>query len=166
MFVVANFQRDFFFFSFFDFFSNGRLEKKLIFEESMSKQLLIEAMKQWVRTQPKANVSDAFIGRFTDAVMKNAQELTLSQGRFTYPGLGSFTVRARAARQGRNPQTGEALHIPARNAIRFSAATRFKELAQEADVEVYETRSRVQASGNTAGEPPEASGETSSRGWF
>lgn len=36
------------------------------------------------------------------------------------PGFGSFTVRERAARSGRNPRTGEAITIAARRRVHFS----------------------------------------------
>lgn len=41
-------------------------------------------------------------------------------------GFGKFSVTARAARQGRNPQTGEAIQIGASNAPKFSAASALK----------------------------------------
>lgn len=43
------------------------------------------------------------------------------------PGLGSFNVRERKARKGRNPQTGEELQIPARKAVRFSPTKALRE---------------------------------------
>jgi DNA-binding protein HU-beta len=42
--------------------------------------------------------------------------------RIALPGLGSFCTTARKARTGRNPRTGAALKIPARKAVKFSAA--------------------------------------------
>jgi len=38
------------------------------------------------------------------------------------PGIGSFSVVQRAARTGRNPQTGKTITIPARKAVKFSVA--------------------------------------------
>ena len=46
-------------------------------------------------------------------------------------GFGSFQLRARAARKGRNPQTGEEIDIKASNSPGFSAAKAFKDLANE-----------------------------------
>ncbi|MDR3629839.1 MAG: HU family DNA-binding protein [Desulfocapsaceae bacterium] len=34
-------------------------------------------------------------------------------------GFGSFSIARREARQGKNPQSGETIQIPARNAVRF-----------------------------------------------
>lgn len=42
-------------------------------------------------------------------------------------GFGTFAVKKRAPRNGRNPQTGETIKIPARKAIRFSAGKSLKE---------------------------------------
>jgi DNA-binding protein HU-beta len=43
------------------------------------------------------------------------------------PGLGIFRLRKMKARVGRNPQTGEAINIPARKKVGFSVAKTFKE---------------------------------------
>jgi len=43
------------------------------------------------------------------------------------PGLGIFRLRKMKARMGRNPQTGEAIKIPARKKVGFSVAKTFKE---------------------------------------
>jgi len=42
-------------------------------------------------------------------------------------GLGILQVRKRAARMGRNPATGEAIHIPAKKKIAFRASKELKE---------------------------------------
>ncbi len=46
-------------------------------------------------------------------------------------GLGTFRVKERAARKGRNPKTGEEVDIPASKKIAFSAAKELKEAVQE-----------------------------------
>ena len=43
------------------------------------------------------------------------------------PGLGTFRKVQTKARMGRNPQTGEAIKIPARKKVRFSVAKSFKD---------------------------------------
>lgn len=46
-------------------------------------------------------------------------------------GFGSFVVRHRGAREGKNPQTGDAIHIPEKNQVAFRPGTRLREqLAQ------------------------------------
>lgn len=42
-------------------------------------------------------------------------------------GFGTFSVKGREARNGRNPLTGATLHIPATNAVKFSAGKDLKE---------------------------------------
>jgi DNA-binding protein HU-beta len=43
-------------------------------------------------------------------------------------GFGSFSVKKRKAREGRNPKTGETIKIPASKAVRFSVGKDLKEL--------------------------------------
>lgn len=43
------------------------------------------------------------------------------------PGFGSFKVKERAARKGRNPQTGKEINIPARKVVTFSAGKTLKD---------------------------------------
>jgi DNA-binding protein HU-beta len=43
-------------------------------------------------------------------------------------GFGAFTPTSRAARVGRNPQTGSAVNIPASNGVKFAPSTAFKAL--------------------------------------
>ena len=47
-------------------------------------------------------------------------------GRIAYPDFGTFTVKKRAARQGRNPRTGKTLTIAASKTVGFKAAPKFK----------------------------------------
>lgn len=65
-------------------------------------------------TKTQANTAlDAFV----DAVTK-----TLKKGdKVTLVGFGTFSVSKRAARNGRNPQTGEVIKIKARKVARFKA---------------------------------------------
>ena len=46
---------------------------------------------------------------------------------FTIPGLGKLIVRKRKARMGRNPQTGEAIKIPAKKVLKFTIAKAAKD---------------------------------------
>ena len=46
--------------------------------------------------------------------------------RFTYPGFGTWTVRARKARRGRNPQTGEEIKIKASKTVAFKPSLTYK----------------------------------------
>jgi len=46
---------------------------------------------------------------------------------FTFPGVGKLVVRSYKARMGRNPQTGEAIKIPARKRLKFVVAKAAKD---------------------------------------
>lgn len=46
---------------------------------------------------------------------------------FSYPGFGTFEVRKRKARKGRNPQTGEIIKIKASKTVGFRAAKALKD---------------------------------------
>jgi DNA-binding protein HU-beta len=62
---------------------------------------------------------DFVLGSITGAVQKG-EEVALH-------GFGRFKVTERGARTGRNPQTGEAVKIPASKRVKFEAAKAFKE---------------------------------------
>lgn len=66
-------------------------------------------------------------GHAVDAVLKFVQD-TLAKGeKLTLVGFGSFEVRERAARKGRNPQTGAEIQIPATKAPAFKPGKSLKE---------------------------------------
>ncbi|MBT5633626.1 MAG: HU family DNA-binding protein, partial [Nitrospina sp.] len=46
--------------------------------------------------------------------------------RFAYPSFGTFTVRSRKARKGRNPRTGEEIKIKASKTVGFKPAPTLK----------------------------------------
>ncbi len=72
-------------------------------------------------TKVQANAS---LDSFVDTVTK-----TLKKGdKVTLVGFGTFSVSKRAARMGRNPQTGEAIKIKAKKVARFKAG---KELSSK-----------------------------------
>ena len=51
----------------------------------------------------------------------------IREGRFSYPGFGTFNVKERKQRQGRNPRTGKAITIPASKTVGFKPAPKFRE---------------------------------------
>ncbi len=56
---------------------------------------------------------------------------TVSKGKkVTLVGFGTFEARKRAARKGRNPQTGKEIKIAAKTVPAFSAGKKFKELVK------------------------------------
>ena len=57
-----------------------------------------------------------------DAAFGVIGESVRAENRFACPGFGTFTVRERPARDGRNPQTGKKIKIKASKTIRFKPA--------------------------------------------
>ena len=45
----------------------------------------------------------------------------------TLIGFGTFSVSARPAREGRNPQTGDTIQIPARKVVKFKAGSKLSD---------------------------------------
>lgn len=66
-------------------------------------------------------------GNVIDAITDTVKE-TLSKGeRITLVGFGTFHVRQRKAREGRNPRTGKKLEIPAKKVPKFRAGKKLRE---------------------------------------
>ena len=86
----------------------------------MNKSDLIESMAS------HAGLSKAAAGKALDGMMKSISGELMSGGKVSLVGFGSFSVSARAARDGRNPQTGATIKIPARNVVKFKAGSELK----------------------------------------
>jgi DNA-binding protein HU-beta len=77
-------------------------------------------------TAKEADISKAAAGKALDAAI-NAIVKTVSKGdTVTLVGFGTFKSAKRAARTGKNPQTGAALKIAATTVPKFSAGAGFK----------------------------------------
>lgn len=61
-----------------------------------------------------------------DAALDNIERALVGDETVTLVGFGTFTVSLRKARTGRNPKTGAAIKIPARNVIRFKPGRRLR----------------------------------------
>ena len=75
--------------------------------------------------------SKAEAGRMLDGVTSAIKEGLTTEGKVRLSGLGTFRVRERAAREGRNPQTGETIQIEAKRIVRFKPAKKLKEVVAE-----------------------------------
>jgi len=62
-----------------------------------------------------------------DAVFGQMQTAIKKDGQFSYPGFGTFKVRKRKAREGRNPATGETIKIKASKTVGFKPAKALKD---------------------------------------
>ena len=65
-------------------------------------------------------------GEIVEAVFETLSE-AVREGRFNYPSFGTFTVKERAAREGRNPRTGKPIKIAASKTVGFKPAPKFKD---------------------------------------
>ncbi len=73
-----------------------------------------------------AGISKAQANGALDSFVEAVTKTLKGGGKVTLVGFGTFSVSKRAARTGRNPQTGEAIKIKAKKVARFKAG---KELA-------------------------------------
>ncbi|MCI1273630.1 MAG: HU family DNA-binding protein [Clostridiaceae bacterium] len=86
----------------------------------MNKEELVQEISK------KASVTQKEASEVLSALIETIQK-TVSKGKkVTLVGFGTFESRKRAARTGRNPQTGKELKIPARTVPAFSAGKKFK----------------------------------------
>ena len=87
----------------------------------MTKTELVEFIAE------KADLTKADANRALDAVMEGVTKGLKKEGKVTLVGFGTFVARKRAARTGRNPQTGEAVKIAARVVPGFKAGSKLKD---------------------------------------
>jgi DNA-binding protein HU-beta len=87
----------------------------------MNKADLVEIVRE------TAGCTKAAAGEAVDAVFDAMGKAMKKEGGFTIVGFGTFKVSKRAARKGRNPQTGEAIKIAASKSVRFKASSHLKE---------------------------------------
>lgn len=87
----------------------------------MNKAELIDAVADG------ADISKADATRAIDAVVDQITKALQNGDQVTLVGFGTFSVKARAARTGRNPRTGETLDIPASKVPGFKAGKALKD---------------------------------------
>jgi DNA-binding protein HU-beta len=73
-----------------------------------------------------AGLSKADADKALDALVKTIIAAVKVDDPVAIPGFGKFSRSQRKAREGRNPRTGEPVHIPASKAVKFSVASAFK----------------------------------------
>ena len=91
----------------------------------MNKSDLVAAMAK--ETQLAKKDVEAVLKSFIDVV---SEELKKGE-KVQLVGFGTFEVSKRAAREGRNPQTGETMQISASKAPKFKAGKALKDLINE-----------------------------------
>jgi DNA-binding protein HU-beta len=85
----------------------------------MTKAKIIEALSQ----------KSGLAKKDVSTVLQELASLAYAEAEnsFTIPGVGKLVLVDRKARMGRNPQTGEAIHIPAKRALKFRIAKTCKD---------------------------------------
>ena len=68
-----------------------------------------------------------------NVILQNIENALLQGASVQITGFGTFALVQRAARQGRNPKTGEAIQIAPSNAVKFSSGKGFKEFLNSDD---------------------------------
>ncbi len=68
-----------------------------------------------------AGISKAAASKALDAYLSAVTKELKKGGKLGLVGFGTFSVTKRKAREGRNPQTGKAIKIPAKKVVKFKA---------------------------------------------
>ena len=90
----------------------------------MNKEELVKEVSK------KAKVSQKSTADVIAATLETIEKAVAKGKKVTLVGFGTFEPRKRAARIGRNPQTGKELKIAAKKVPAFSAGKKFKELVK------------------------------------
>ena len=86
----------------------------------MNKEELVQEISK------KANVTQKEATEVLSSLIDTIQKTVAKGKKITLVGFGTFEPRKRAARTGRNPQTGKELKIPAKTVPAFTAGKKFK----------------------------------------
>ena len=87
----------------------------------MNKKELVDCISN------SAEITKAAAEKVLDCFMVSVEEALKSDDKVVLIGFGTFSVSKREARQGRNPQTGKTIDIPAKNVAKFKAGSKLSE---------------------------------------
>ena len=90
----------------------------------MTKQEFIDVV---AKKAEKLEISKTAIREVIDTAFEEMVKVIKKEKRFAVPGFGTFTVRTRKAKTGRNPKTGEPIKIKASKTIGFKPAPSVKD---------------------------------------
>ena len=80
-----------------------------------------------VHQEANLEISRKLTGEVIDTTFNEITSLLQNEGgKFAYPGFGTFSIKARAERQGINPKTKARITIPASNTVGFKVAGHWK----------------------------------------
>jgi nucleoid DNA-binding protein len=72
-------------------------------------------------------MSKSAVANVTESIINTIEDSLQDGGDVSIVGFGTWKKKARAARTGRNPQTGASINIPAKNTVTFSAGKKLKD---------------------------------------
>ncbi len=90
----------------------------------MTKQELIRKVAK--ESSTTIGTAELAVNAVRDAIVNEVK----GNGRFALDGVGVFTLGTRAARTGRNPQTGDPVQIPEKKVVKFRPANGFKKAVE------------------------------------
>ncbi|MCL6269748.1 HU family DNA-binding protein [Sansalvadorimonas sp. 2012CJ34-2] len=79
----------------------------------------------------QADLSKDKAGEALNAILEQISKALERQETISLIGFGSFAQRARGARKGKNPQTGEEIEIPASNTVAFKPGKALKDAVNQ-----------------------------------
>lgn len=88
----------------------------------MNKEILVKEVAEKIEGATKKDIKVV-----VDTIFETIKEAVASGDKVSVSGFGTFEVSERAARKGRNPQTGEEILIEASKSPKFKAAKAFKD---------------------------------------
>ena len=91
----------------------------------MNKEELVQAVAKTTKLTQKD------VAAVIAEIVNTVEKTVAKGGKVTLVGFGTFESRKRAARTGRNPQTGATIKIAAKKVPVFSAGKQFKELVKK-----------------------------------
>ena len=89
----------------------------------MTKDELVSAV---IKSCKGDDLTKRLVSDVIDATFENIGKSIKKEKRFAYPSFGTFTVRNRKARKGRNPQTGAEIKIKGSKTVGFKSAPTLK----------------------------------------
>ncbi len=91
----------------------------------MNKEELVQEVAK------KTKVTQKEVATIVNVFMETIEKTVAKGKKVTLVGFGTFESRKRAARNGRNPQSGKAIQIPAKTVPAFSPGKKFRELVNK-----------------------------------
>jgi len=88
----------------------------------MNKAELVDAVQSALGGEATKRAAEDALTAVLDSIVKGIK----SDGKVQIIGFGTFEVKSRAARMGRNPKTGEAMQIAASKSVGFKASSTLK----------------------------------------